>query len=388
MHWMDGTVRVPRSTARLARTGQPRGSAGLGLEAAAPSRGLAAAPGLPREDRVEMLRAGLDARNADPELAAALVAGAQTALPKLDDGRDDFTIREAVALEAVVLTDGTRPSLTIRDGYIDLAAAEVGEWRTALSLFRPAIEKVIRSVARINVPVKPFFAGTGFVVADDLVITNRHVAEAIAVEGPRGTWTLRWPDATTLDFLAEDGAPARPSARVTDIPFAGPDPIAGMVDFGHLDVAVLRCTGIGGARLPDAVSLDAGPDRLAESGAFCAIGFPARPLVQVGDAVPPPGFETSAVISSVFHGDFGVKKLAPGRIEDMPGALPGDRRKWVLSHDASTLGGNSGSALVDLDADGGRIIGIHFGGISREENYGHGFAAIRASLPDLIKCFA
>ena len=37
-------------------------------------------------------------------------------------------------------------------------------------------------------------------------------------------------------------------------------------------------------------------------------------------------------------------------------AEPGD----VVFHDASTLGGNSGSCVVDLDT--GQVIGLHYGG--------------------------
>jgi V8-like Glu-specific endopeptidase len=37
-----------------------------------------------------------------------------------------------------------------------------------------------------------------------------------------------------------------------------------------------------------------------------------------------------------------------------------------FSHDASTLGGNSGSCVIDLD--GGKVLGLHFSGRYRRSN--------------------
>jgi V8-like Glu-specific endopeptidase len=55
----------------------------------------------------------------------------------------------------------------------------------------------------------------------------------------------------------------------------------------------------------------------------------------------------------------------------------------VFSHDASTLGGNSGSAVVDLGSNGGSVIGLHFGGMSREQNWAHAVAKIQEALKPL-----
>jgi len=53
-----------------------------------------------------------------------------------------------------------------------------------------------------------------------------------------------------------------------------------------------------------------------------------------------------------------IKQLAPGAIMQAPGTVDDDHRGWVMTHDASTLGGNSGSALVDLDASGRTVLGL------------------------------
>ena len=50
----------------------------------------------------------------------------------------------------------------------------------------------------------------------------------------------------------------------------------------------------------------------------------------------------------------------PGAIIRMEPCSTGTEPEDVIFHDASTLGGNSGSCVVDLDS--GRVIGLHFAG--------------------------
>ena len=59
--------------------------------------------------------------------------------------------------------------------------------------------------------------------------------------------------------------------------------------------------------------------------------------------------------------DFDVKRLQPGQHDRV---LDGAS---ALEHDCSTLGGNSGSPLVDLETN--LVIGLHFGGTTRWANY-------------------
>ena len=46
-------------------------------------------------------------------------------------------------------------------------------------------------------------------------------------------------------------------------------------------------------------------------------------------------------------------------------------------HDATTLGGSSGSLVASMDAPL-RAVGLHFGGAWRSENYAHGLAQLLA----------
>jgi hypothetical protein len=62
----------------------------------------------------------------------------------------------------------------------------------------------------------------------------------------------------------------------------------------------------------------------------------------------------------IFEGIYDVKRLAPGYLtsEDQNGSF---------SHDCTTLGGNSGSCVIDVET--GSVIGLHWGGDYLEPNH-------------------
>ncbi len=68
--------------------------------------------------------------------------------------------------------------------------------------------------------------------------------------------------------------------------------------------------------------------------------------------------EVEEVLRRVFGVVYNVKRLAPGQV------IASDSDS--LSHDCSTLSGNSGSAVVDLET--GRLVGLHKEGGS-SQNY-------------------
>src|SRR6185503_16144936 len=79
------------------------------------------------------------------------------------------------------------------------------------------------------------------------------------------------------------------------------------------------------------------------------IGYPARDRRVPDDEL----------MQSIFGNVYNKKRLAPGQVTEA--------RSDVLLHDCSTLGGNSGSVLVDLAT--GEAVGLHFAGRFLETNY-------------------
>ncbi len=312
-----------------------------------------------------------------------VLAGARSGLAKLHQGESpqDFTLGEHVGLEAVILTNGERPSLFVRDGFVDLKAPDVGDWNSDLDHFQKAIRKVTASVGRIDVPVKPWFAGTCFAIAEGLVMTNRHVLEEIAKEEVLGKWTLNWPEATTVDFVAEDGATAATKFKITGVAFAGPDPILRNVDFSHLDMAILRVDPASDeSAFPKPVIFETDAAQPKARRDVYVVGFAGQPRTWHFGGIPPVGHEAADVIASLFNSKFGVKRLAPGIIKTAPGEVQKDVKQWICAHDASTLGGNSGSCVVDLGVDGLRIMALHFAGANREQNWAHAVSRLHDQL--------
>ena len=60
-------------------------------------------------------------------------------------------------------------------------------------------------------------------------------------------------------------------------------------------------------------------------------------------------YQVRNIMKRIFGGIYDVKRLAPGFLKT------GDEQ--VLRHDCSTLGGNSGSALIDIES--GHAVGLH-----------------------------
>ncbi|MDE5461334.1 serine protease [Bradyrhizobium sp. CSS354] len=320
-----------------------------------------------------------------------VLAGARSGLAKVNQGEppQNFTLGEQIGLEAVILTNGERPSLFVRDGFVDLNAPDIGDWGLGLNRFQNVIRKVISSVGRIDVPVRPWFAGTCFVVAEGLVVTNRHVLEEIATQDAAGTWTLNWPDATTVDFVGEDGSAAATKFKVTGVAFAGPDPINRSINFAHLDMAILRVDPASNPTnpFPMPVTFETDTVQPKARGDLYVVGFPGQPRIWAFDGKPPTGHETTQVISTLFNNKFGVKRLAPGTVRIGAGEVARDEQNWICAHDASTLGGNSGSCVADLSGDGFRVVALHFAGANREQNWAHVAARLRDKLSNFSATF-
>lgn len=275
---------------------------------------------------------------------------------RLQDGGQSVSDLQAVTYEAIVLSART-PVFRVRDDVPDFTADALAdlppEVRRALSETTPsAFTPSLRATARLD--VEGAHAGTGFLVGDGWMLTNRHVA-SLFTHGLGDAARLASYLTVTADFGrehgdAEPGAGPGPRARITGVAWVHP----------HWDAALLRVEG-------DAL---AGRDPVAlrdhddDACPIAVVGYPAFKRISP---------EYDALQKLIFGGVFGVKRFAPGRARgvasvDVPGPDYGTmERRRSLHHDASTLGGNSGSLVLAI-ADRG-MIGLHFAGWSEESNY-------------------
>jgi endonuclease G len=269
------------------------------------------------------------------ELRAKRAAPPQTAFESLGGGH--------FALETIVLRTG-RPVLAIShdEPRLKFTDAESQIWRDRLEKARPALLPAIRAVGRIELNNNPRFdwVGTGWLVDDNVVVTNRHVAlefgrargEGFVFRAGRDTINM----SAAIDFLEEvDNAEQRTFqiAKILHIEDDdGPDLAFLWVEGDLLAPKIALAT-----KAPQSQQLVA------------VIGYPAR-----DSRIP-----DQPLMGRIFGDVYDKKRLAPGQII---ASAQGE-----FEHDCSTLGGNSGSVVLDLAT--GEAVGIHFAGRFLEANF-------------------
>src|SRR5262249_49970403 len=152
------------------------------------------------------------------------------------------------------------------------------------------------------------------------LMTNRHVAKLFA--SGIGNRDLRFIHKADVNFLHERDNPGSVVFDVVEIVMIHP----------WWDMALLRVAGLSDvAPLP--LSNRAPEDLRGED--IAVIGYPAKdPRNDV------------ATQMQIFRGRFDIKRLQPGKLWERRTVSSFRNEVSAVTHDCSTLGGNSGSALV------------------------------------------
>ena len=195
-----------------------------------------------------------------------------------------------------------RPVLPIQRNEVDVRvidddAAEL--IRARLHAASAFLRAAIPAVGRIEVQNNPFYdwVGTGWLVAPEVIVTNRHVAQAFGMRDAarfvfRPGLDASRPQAGRIDFLEEIGLGEPLEVALAEIVWIAPDT--------GPDVAFLRLA----AARPDVAPI-ALADAAAASGAQVAvIGYPAR-----DSRVP-----DSGLMDDIFGEVYDKKRLAPGQL--------------------------------------------------------------------------
>lgn len=251
--------------------------------------------------------------------------------------------------EAIILITG-RPVLLVRDGVVE--TAPLPEIENKIKTVRKAFVKPISAVGRIELSDHDTYewCGTGWRVDEDLIVTNRHVALLFAErQGSVFKYRLNQMGKQVrarVDFREEYKGIESEEFGIAEILWIAADTDAAP------DMAVLRIKKDAGLPPPlDLAKNDAKPEQ-----EIAIVGYPAKD-----------SRNDAAVMADIFQNIYDVKRFAPGEVVN-----PG-KDVWYLTHDASTLGGNSGSCVLDLATR--EVIGLHFGGSFRKTNY-----AVKASI--------
>lgn len=260
-------------------------------------------------------------------------------------------------VEAIVRKFGRPVLLVQHDTY---AAPESETVAAELAPHRANIEAAIKRVGRLEFRNHAMpWGGTGWLVDRNIVVTNRHVAELIAESNGRGGFLFRTspagvPYGARLDFGEEYTPIGVAAARETPL-----KAIRYLARTDQPDIALFEID-VDGSLPPPLEFADAA----AEDQPIGIVGYPAY------DSRNDP-----EDVAHYFGDIFGVKRFAPGVVSQRAGD------QHFFMHDATTLGGNSGSLVLDLAT--GRVLGLHFAGTYLVGNYAVTAAQVKRALAGL-----
>jgi len=266
----------------------------------------------------------------------------RSTLDKVAAGRE-LSPPEQFALEAIIIPD-QRPAIDIVDG--DFTVTHPLWQHFAADPIKPQIKAALSSIGRVEVfgiPNLPY-GGTGFVVGPGIIMTNRHVAGLFATGLGRSNIAFATGLGSGIDFKRERDRAEKQFLQVRRVLMIHP----------YWDMALLQVEGLSEDHPPLALSLDM-PESLAGRD-VAVIGYPAFDPRNPAD-----------VQNKVFGGVYYVKRLQPGKLGGRRQVDSFNHAVSAMTHDASTLGGNSGSAVFDPSS--GSIVALHFAGAYLDANF-------------------
>ena len=280
------------------------------------------------------------------------------AIPRLEGVGGPSTT--AIVNETIVRRE--RPVLFVKDDWLDTVhvtafGEEARDLISSLDAQRAVMKPIIPLIGRIDVEAFPNldYVGTGWFIDTDVVVTNRHVASLIA----------RWDGRKYVFSRGVAGKSISASVctehEFDDVPedntrtFAVKEVLYIEPESGPNDIAFLKVERRTDGSKPDRVAI--APNDVGDNVPVFVVGYPAR--------APKSVIPDQALMKELYLDRYDVKRAAPGYTMAT--------KDGTSRHDCTTLGGNSGSVVIDLKT--GKAVGLHFAGLYQETNY-----AVRASV--------
>jgi endonuclease G len=306
------------------------------------------------EDLVEKLRrVNLEIRGQDPKLdeeSRDALRPTEEALPLKAATAVDPT--EMVINQESIILKRLRPVLAVKNNTTELVFSDADDsqvWKERLSHAKSNLDRAIPATGRIELTGGRLdWVGTGWLVADEVIVTNRHVANEFALRKGEAfdfRMGLLGRVGAHTDFLQEIDNPATLRFRLVR-------PLHIEEETGP-DVSFFEVEPTSGKHYLAAPVPLARAVKVTQN--VAVIGYPAYDS-RIPDRV---------LMDKLYGGLYDRKRLAPGAITKLDGTR--------LLHNCTTLGGNSGSLVVDLDS--GEALGLHFSGSFLATNY-----AVRAEI--------
>lgn len=286
--------------------------------------------------------------------AAQIMKTADEALKRSAPGGDArLGDAEFDSLEVIVQVLG-RPALRLPKGKVRGPSTDLGantRWIILLNDARSRINGAAASVARLNRlrgDGREEHVGTAWRLGADMLVTCRHVAEKLVQDATLAPnqWVLDVGCPCIADFGMTDDPEGKARFGVASLDYCAPEEA--------IDVAVLRLQP-DGQKFPDALEVSFDEARLGRDTYADPPMFKGQPVYVVGH----PLLRLPTTQSLQVFGDAdGLKRVSPGFTTAL------QRASSSVDHDCSTLGGSSGSAVLDVHEH--RVVGIHLGGRADE----------------------
>lgn len=276
--------------------------------------------------------------------------------PVITEASSPEALERQFQRESIILRR-ERPVLAIRDNRPDLSdfreAADSQVWEPILRKADDFLQKASRAVGRIDLTGGRLdWVGTGWVVTENLIVTNRHVAEEFT-RSKGDDFVFRTgidgPITADVDFVRELGSKNSLVFKLIRPVHVEPEPGPDVAFFEIEQTS-------GGFSLASPIPLIDAP---VATKLVATIGYPA-----FDSRIPEPD-----LMNRIFGNLYDSKRLSPGAVTKVG--------ETNLLHNCTTLGGNSGSVVLDLES--GRALGLHFSGSFLKSNY-----AVRADVVQKI----
>lgn len=252
-------------------------------------------------------------------------------------------VLETVQRLRSIVMPKTRPFWAVRDDLpIDASHLSWPEFNPMSDELAKRMKMAIRATGRIEFLNDGSYsvAGTGFLIAPDIVVTNHHVAIGFAdYAGPTETF-IRDANAPRINFLREKDNldPDEGSTHaIIEVLLARPE----------FDFAVLRIADAPRTRSP--LVLCALPPEALPSRRCALVGYPKL------------NEKEDVTVQKDMIETFDVKHVSPGLLTTIRQHRNDfNKTHRTIGHDLSSLTGNSGSPVVDLET--GEVLAVHFNG--------------------------
>jgi V8-like Glu-specific endopeptidase len=309
------------------------------------------------------------------------ISNTLSALQKIERfGLDAHLTKQEVDFVTCSLILTVRPAILFQNDVYDNppgpSLISPLDWKTILEPHRNEIQETAKSVGRIEYQQadgKEWSEATGFLVADNVIMTAGHVAEAFCESNDDGDkWTFKTTCANEhIDYCAEYKTTMDREFKIKKVLKMHYD--------DDLDIALLKVNKrtshnrvhptplVLADTLPDPVESTNGVEE--ENRRVYAVGYPTFDTMK----------ETRGDLEKVLGKEaetYGFKRLQPGEFRNTENGL--------IEHDCSTVSGNSGCCIVDLKLS--RVIGLHFHG-KDGDNVNHAIALplLTQSIKDEFK---